>query len=61
MKPSEKSKKSFPRSNGKPAKFNRLRHVVHLWNRRLIDDGLINCLKQMKIKDYIKNMITINW
>ena len=35
-------KRVFLDLNGKPAKFNRLRHVVHLWNRRLIDDGLIN-------------------
>ena len=28
--------------NGKPHKYMRLRHVVHLWNRRLIDKGIIN-------------------
>jgi len=34
--------RTFLDLNGKPIKFNRLRHVVHLWNRRLIDQGIIN-------------------
>lgn len=31
--------------NGKPHKYMRLRHVVHLWNKRLIDKGIINLLR----------------
>merc|ERR1712023_533087 len=31
--------------NGKPDKYMRLRHVVHLWNKRLIDNGIINLLR----------------
>jgi hypothetical protein len=34
--------RTFLDMNGKPHKFMRLRHVVHLWNRKLIDHGLIN-------------------
>jgi len=34
--------RTFLDMNGKPHKYMRLRHVVHLWNRKLIDHGLIN-------------------
>jgi len=34
--------RTFLDLNGKPAKHNRLRHVAHLWNRKLIDKGIIN-------------------
>ena len=34
--------RTFLDMNGKPHKFMRLRHVVHLWNKKLIDHGIIN-------------------
>ena len=41
----KKPQRPFLDMNGKPHKYMRLRHVVHLWNRRLIDKGIINLYK----------------
>ena len=37
--------RQFLDMNGKPHKYMRLRHVVHLWNKRLVDKGIINLLR----------------
>ena len=42
---SKKPQRTFLDMNGKPDKYMRLRHVVHLWNKRLIDNGIINLLR----------------
>ena len=34
--------RTFLDMNGKPNKYMRLRHVVHMWNKRIIDHGIIN-------------------
>ena len=41
----KKTQRTFLDMNGKPDKYMRLRHVVHLWNKRLIDNGIINLLR----------------
>lgn len=41
----KKTQRMFLDMNGKPDKYMRLRHVVHLWNKRLIDNGIINLLR----------------
>ena len=41
----KKPQRTFLDMNGKPDKYMRLRHVVHLWNKRLIDNGIINLLR----------------
>jgi len=41
----KKAQRTFLDMNGKPNKYMRLRHVVHLWNKRLIDNGVINLLR----------------
>lgn len=59
MSPYEAERKNpsrvFLDMNGKPNKYMRLRHVVHMWNKRIIDHGIINLYQTDEDKRLYQN------